>query len=79
MKQSGEVWEQGKIKPQLKKDQGILPSEALGTVQAKRVKESVAERQMKKIHRTEKRKAELLTRHKSMSQKVCWPSWDGEI
>lgn len=79
MKQSGEVWGQGNIEPQLMRNWGIPPSDALGTMQALRVKEVVAERQMKKPHRTEKRKAEILTRHKSMSQKVCWPSWDGEI
>lgn len=79
MKQYGEIWKQGNTELQLTRDWGIPPIDALGTVWALRVKELVAERQMKKPHRTEKSKAELLTRHKSMSQKVCWPSWDGEI
>jgi len=67
------------MKPQLKERWEIPPRDALRTVRALRVKELVAERQMKKPHRIEKRKAELLTRHKSTSQKFCWLSWDGEI
>lgn len=79
LNQSGKIWEQGNVELQLKGVWGIPPSKAMGTVRALRVKEVIAERQTEKPHRREKRKAGLLTRHKSMSHKVCWPSWDGEF
>lgn len=60
-------------------DQRIVLSDELGTVKHLKVKKLFAERQMKKPHGTERRKADLLTRHKSKSQKFCWPSWDEEI